>query len=192
MSQPDSSWTDWYERHGRALVLLARQWCASHADAEDAVHDAFLKFWPKRNRVDDPTAYLYRCTKNAALNRQRGDKRRRKREVTAASEAIKFVLPITPTFEDCDESQALTEALGGLPEDQRQVVVMKIWGGLTFAQVAEACEVSPNTAASRYQYRRLALPIRSQRTTQVHDAGGQRWLKKQPRKHDLWKANLLK
>ena len=43
-------------------------------------------------------------------------------------------------------------ALAGLPVEQREVVVLKIYEGFTFAQIGELTEVSPNTAASRYRY----------------------------------------
>jgi RNA polymerase sigma-70 factor (ECF subfamily) len=43
-------------------------------------------------------------------------------------------------------------ALNQLPGDQREVVVMKIWGALTFAQIGEALGIPLNTAASRYRY----------------------------------------
>jgi RNA polymerase sigma-70 factor (ECF subfamily) len=47
---------------------------------------------------------------------------------------------------------ALTDALGELPIEQRAVVHLKLWEGLTFEAIAEALEISPNTAASRYRY----------------------------------------
>jgi RNA polymerase sigma-70 factor (ECF subfamily) len=46
----------------------------------------------------------------------------------------------------------LPNALKALPADQREVIALKLDGGLTFAQVAEILNVSPNTAASRYRY----------------------------------------
>jgi RNA polymerase sigma-70 factor (ECF subfamily) len=39
-----------------------------------------------------------------------------------------------------------------LPEIYQEVVTLKIWGGLTFAAIAEALEIPANTAASRYRY----------------------------------------
>jgi RNA polymerase sigma-70 factor (ECF subfamily) len=52
-----------------------------------------------------------------------------------------------------DERRALVQsALGHLPQEQREVLVMKIWGGLSFPQIAEALQLSANTAASRYRY----------------------------------------
>src|SRR6476660_5986100 len=52
-------WTVWLEEHSPALVLLARQWVARHADARDVVQEAFVRFWRSRQRVADPAAYLY-------------------------------------------------------------------------------------------------------------------------------------
>jgi len=63
-------WTVWLEEHGPALVLLARQWVARHADAEDVVQEAFVRFWRSRQRAADPAAYLYACVKNCASNKR--------------------------------------------------------------------------------------------------------------------------
>jgi RNA polymerase sigma-70 factor (ECF subfamily) len=62
-----------------------------------------------------------------------------------------------PLFEESGEAQAATRelvnrALEELPEEQREVVVMKLWGGLTFAEIGEAVGVPANTAATRYRY----------------------------------------
>jgi RNA polymerase sigma-70 factor (ECF subfamily) len=60
---------------------------------------------------------------------------------------------VQPLFEIEDESQrALVAALDILPNEQREVLVMKIWNELTFAEIASALEISQNTAASRYRY----------------------------------------
>ena len=57
-----------------------------------------------------------------------------------------------------DEWRAAVESvLRKLPSEQREVLVMKVWGGLTFPQIAAALNVSPNTAASRYRYALAAL-----------------------------------
>jgi len=53
-----------------------------------------------------------------------------------------------------DTAETIEVALKQLPDEQREVVVMKVWGGLTFAGIAEALNINANTAASRY---RLAL-----------------------------------
>src|SRR5262245_66257780 len=64
------------DRHGPALVLYARQWCAG---PEDVVQDAFLKLLGQRRAPDDPAAWLYRVVRNAALDAAKADRRRQKR-----------------------------------------------------------------------------------------------------------------
>lgn len=56
-----------------------------------------------------------------------------------------------------DDEQAIAEAVGRLPVEQREVLALKIWGELTFEQIAAALDLSPNTAASRYRYALTAL-----------------------------------
>ncbi|MEX2141645.1 MAG: RNA polymerase sigma factor [Pirellulales bacterium] len=143
-------WKLWLDEHGAALVLLARQWVASHNDAEDVVQEAFVRFWRSRHRVAEPVAYLYACVKHCGLDWQRAGKRRSKREeASARPEAERlFAGPI----EQDERRIAVEAALLNLPEKQREVLVLRIWGGLTFSQIAEALAISIDTAASRYRY----------------------------------------
>ena len=65
---------------------------------------------------------------------------------------------VEPQFELANETQfALAAAVENLPHDQREVLVMKIWNELTFAEIATALAISQNTAASRYRYALAAL-----------------------------------
>jgi RNA polymerase sigma-70 factor (ECF subfamily) len=142
-------WRDLLARHGPALVLYARQFCATHAAAEDAVQEAFVRCWPQRATVDEPLAYLYRAVRTAALDATRGEQRRAARERRLAEDEPRFEPPAAAAVE---EHERLTQALAALPAEQREVVVMKIWGVLTFLQIADALDIPPNTAASRYRY----------------------------------------
>jgi RNA polymerase sigma-70 factor (ECF subfamily) len=142
-------WQQWLERHSAALVLFARQWSATQADAEDAAQNGFLKFWRTRSRARDELAYLYACVRSAAMDLGRGQRRRGKRESIAAQpEPSAF----EPAMERAERQAAIAAALNQLPGDQREVVVLKIWGGLSFEQIGQVLGVPLNTAASRYRY----------------------------------------
>ncbi len=135
------------------LLLFARQWVHSAADAEDIVQEAFVKFWRRNHKVDN-RALLYSAVRSIALDFIRRNSRRARREASAFGET-EFS---EPQFEIEDETQrALAEAIDGLPREQREVLVMKIWNELTFAEIAGALGISQNTAASRYRYALAAL-----------------------------------
>lgn len=143
-------WRLWLTRHGAALVLLARQFVNSRADAEDVVQEAFVRFWRARERIAEPAAYLYACVKHCALDWQRSRRRQlRREEQVAKPEAESWFAKIA---EQDERRAAIEAALRELPVEQAEVLVLKIWGELTFPQIAAALETSANTAASRYRY----------------------------------------
>ena len=150
MAGDPDEWEAWLDRHGAALVLFARQRVASRADAEDVVQEAFVRFWRSRHRADDPTAYLYTCVHHCALNWQRSRERRSRREEVAARPEAEVALA-GPLGQE-ERREAIEAILRSLPETQREVLVMKVWGGLSFPQIAEALRIPANTAASRYRY----------------------------------------
>jgi RNA polymerase sigma-70 factor (ECF subfamily) len=150
---PANEWKVWLREHGPALLLAARQWTSSQADAEDVVQDAFLRFWRVRQRATDPLAYLYACARRCALESHRGERRRTRREgVAARPEALDADVTLFAPIEQDERRAQVEKVLRLLPEAQREVLVMKVWGGLTFPQIAAAVGVSPETAASRYRY----------------------------------------
>src|SRR5262249_61206940 len=93
----------------------------------------------------DVKAYLFVCVRNAALN----DVRSRGRNIALADEELAW---FEPPSRDYAEEANLRRALAELPDDQRQVTVLHVWGELTFAQIADLLSISANTAASRYRY----------------------------------------
>ena len=157
MAGAHDDWAVWLDQHGPALILLARQWVASRADAEDIVQEAFARFWRSRQRATDPAAYLYACVKHCAMDWQRSLSRRSRRDEAAARPEAEPLF--TAPLEQDERRAAITAALRNLPANQREVLVMKIWGGLSFPQIAEALLISSNTAASRYRYALARLRV---------------------------------
>ncbi|HTK74334.1 MAG TPA: sigma-70 family RNA polymerase sigma factor [Gemmataceae bacterium] len=145
-------WTAWLDAHGPALVLFARQWVPGRADAEDVVQEAFLRFWRSRHRAADPAAYLFACVRRCALEWLRGQSRRSRRELASAREEHSDPSLLVGPIEQEERRVAIEAAMGQLPAEQREVVVLKIWGELSIPQIASALEVPVNTAASRYRY----------------------------------------
>jgi RNA polymerase sigma-70 factor (ECF subfamily) len=105
-------------------------------------------------QVEDLGAYLFASLRHAAA--RRWQRRSREREASrAAGSARGYAVP-RPTLggaeDPRDPRSRLDRALATLPHEQREVVALKIDGGLTFAQIGAVLGVSPNTAASRYRY----------------------------------------
>jgi RNA polymerase sigma factor (sigma-70 family) len=138
------------DKHGAALLFVARQWVSAKSDAEDVVQEAFIRFWRARDRVADPVTFLFTCVRNCALDWQRERRRQIRREGSAARSEREPMF--TGSLEQDERRVAVEHALRRLPDEQREVLAMKIWGGLTFPQAAEALGISANTAASRYRY----------------------------------------
>ncbi len=153
------TWKDWIEAHGPRLLLCARQWTRSLADAEDVVQEAFVRFWRhQRHLPGDPQALLVTSIRRAAIDLARRDHRRTARELRAGpdGDAGGNLFETLPGEGD-ERRQEIEAALRRLPDEQREVLVLKIWQEFTFEQIGELLGISPNTAASRYRYALTAL-----------------------------------
>lgn len=154
----DESWRDWFQRYGPKLLLCARQWTRSLADAEDVVQEAFVRFWRHQRALGgEPQALLFTSVRRAATDLARRNSRRSAREERADG-GLESTAPIFESpLEGDDRREAIEAALRVLPAEQREVLVLKIWGELTFEQIAAQLGIPPNTAASRYRYALAAL-----------------------------------
>ena len=135
-------------RHGPAMLLYARQFAPSLADAEDIVQDAFLRAFRRPPQATDAAVHLFTCVRSVALDQLRANRRRERRESSVAREAP---LLVSPDSDRHEFREAVEASLSRLPAEQSEVLVLKIWGGLTFEQIGAALHVPPNTAASRYR-----------------------------------------
>lgn len=156
---PDhDSWTTWFHHYGPKLLLCARQWTRSRADAEDVVQEAFVRFWRhQRSLPGDPMALMVTSVRRAAFDLARRDGRRNAREERAQAGDFERVASFESTLEGDERRAAIEDAMRRIPPAQREVLVLKIWAGLTFEQIARELELSPHTAASRYRYALGAL-----------------------------------
>jgi RNA polymerase sigma-70 factor (ECF subfamily) len=133
------------------LVRYASTLTRNQHDAEDAVQSALVRIAAAPNNLSKatyPWPYLLRVVRNEALRIVK-----RKRRVSPISDLSDILIRVA--VDEChrlETKQAVWKALRKLPPDQSEVVVLKIWEGMTFAQIAVVIGKSPNTVASRYQY----------------------------------------
>ncbi len=131
------------DTHGPALVLYARQWCSL---PEDVVQDAFLKLVAQRQPPRNAVPWLYQVVRNGAIDAERSARRRQQREA-AARPARWFV---ESEMDGLDAATAVA-ALERLPLEQREAIVARLWGGLSFEQIAEVAGTSSSTAFRRFE-----------------------------------------
>ncbi|HAB19669.1 MAG TPA: RNA polymerase sigma factor [Verrucomicrobiota bacterium] len=143
-----------YDAHADALFAFLLNLTRDEADTRDTLQEVFLKLARRPEMlggVRDVRGFLLRLAHNGAIDLiRRRDSRNRTREALAGEAPALFV--DTPDPDDAEFRTELASALGELPPDQRAVVHLKLWEGLTFERIAEALEIPLNTAASRYRY----------------------------------------
>ena len=143
-----------YDAHAQALYAFLLNLTRDEDDTRDLLQEVFIKLARQPDLLRDARderAYLLRLAHNAAIDLMR---RRGTRDKTRERFAVETVSPFAPSSDPDEQAfrSALVEALGELPPDQRAVVHLKLWAGLTFEQIAAELDIPLNTAASRYRY----------------------------------------
>ncbi len=133
---------DFYMAHRQELFSYALSIVGSPVSAEDAVAEAFASVLQSGRVPSDLRPYLFRCVRNAAFETLRKDGRDRK---ALSDYAVLYA-------EYCEPSARDTAAdwLACLADKEREWVVLKIYGGLTFKEIAEVCGAPQGTVASAY------------------------------------------
>ncbi len=143
-----------YDEHAQPLFVFLLNFTRDEADTRDLLQEIFVKLAREPQLLDGirtERAFLIRLAHNAAIDQMR---RRGTRDRTRENFAAEIISPFAATSEPDEKvfRDELAVALGELPEEQRAVVHLKLWEGLTFEEIAAALEIPPNTAASRYRY----------------------------------------
>jgi RNA polymerase sigma-70 factor (ECF subfamily) len=137
-----------YDGYAPRLHAVARRLLPVAADAEECVQEVFVSLVENSRRmreVADLGAWLFASLRHAVIARSKKNQR------TLALHA--FAAPAEASSQtDPAQARALTLALEKLPAEQREVVALKVDGGLTFAEIGALLGMSLNTAASRYRY----------------------------------------
>lgn len=134
---------DLYRQHGPALLAYGASLLGDRATAEDVLHQVFVKLLANERLPEDARPYLFKAVRNRAFNALRGSAR-----LTSLDAQEWLVKPQGMVEAGLEIEQAMRE----LPPEQREVVVMRIWGEMTMPEIAAVLEIPENTAASRYRY----------------------------------------
>jgi RNA polymerase sigma factor (sigma-70 family) len=132
-----------YRQYAPALLLYARQWGGG---AEDLVQIAFVHLAQQVPPPEKVLPWLYRVVRNEALAVLRGTARRRQRERRVSAREAWF--DAVENRLDCNEA---TRLLSEMPLELREVIIARLWGGLTFEEIARLVGSSLPTAHRRYQ-----------------------------------------
>ncbi len=138
-----------YDLVGPRLVRYAYTLTRHHDDAEDAFQAAMVRLarYPQAlERATNPWAYFLRVVRNEALRLTQ------KRAGTCALPVTEVGSEDPPPLDEYEVKRSVRLAVEKLPPNQSEVIVLKIWEGMTFLEIAEVLGESPNTVASRYRY----------------------------------------
>jgi RNA polymerase sigma-70 factor (ECF subfamily) len=136
---------DLYQRHGPALLAYATGLLGSRSSAEDVLHQVFLGLLSKVERPTEPRPYLFKAVRNRALNSRCSGARM----VPLHDHDQQWLVKPQGMMEAGIEVE---RALRDLPSEQREVVLMRVWGEMTLEEIATMLDVPANTVASRYRY----------------------------------------
>src|SRR6267154_2025549 len=107
-ASPDT-WQHWFAAYGPKLLLCARQWTRSLADAEDVVQEAFVRYWRHQRQLPgNPQALLITSIRRAALDLARREDRRLARELRSDG--------------GLEDRESLFEKLPGEGDERRQEI----------------------------------------------------------------------
>ena len=130
------------DQHWGALLI----WVGTNDEAaEDIVQQAFVALAAEQNEPENAVGWLYRTSRNMAINEHKKRHRRERRHVKVAR----------PEHEPCRlyetlEANELAEHILTLPPESREIVVARIWGELSFEEIANVTNSSRATVWRRY------------------------------------------
>ena len=151
----NASWKAWLDESAPRLIAYARSRCSNQQEAEDLLQDTLIKLWAyqeeRENRPPDlPMAFSVMRFLGLDHGRRKGRQTKRDLKIIQFQKEDEHWLD--PTAEDNEEAAILRNEVEALPDKLREVLTLKIWGGLTFADIGQLLAISHNTAASRYRY----------------------------------------
>jgi len=151
----DVNLADIYQRYRQGLFTLALSVTRCPSRAEDAVHEAFARLCRRPEALcgrapPNAVAYVFAAVRNAAV----GQVRRTPRAADGMElAALLFDLADGPPAHaiEAERARGVAEAVGALTAERREVVILRIYAGLTFSQISAVVGAPLPTVAARYR-----------------------------------------
>ena len=142
-------WQQWVCEHAPRVLLFARQQVRQEADAQDIAQEALVEAWRRAGGDGPPPpALVFATVRRRAIDLAREGDRRSAREQVACENIPQFDTSATAR----ETGETIEHAMKAIPDIYREVITLKIWGELTFEEIASVLAIPANTAASRYRY----------------------------------------
>ena len=165
-----------YDRHSRLLFGLILRIVGDRGEAEDILQEAFVRVWTRAGTYDaqvgGPLPWIVRVARNCAIDRLRARRVRATVEVSAIDfAAVEAIVP-TPGIQSpeaavlvAERRRTLTDALAGIPAEQRELIEAAFFEGYTHSELAHRFELPLGTVKTRIRAgmngmrRRLEHPV---------------------------------
>ena len=159
---PDVRFDELYRSAGSSVLGYALSRCATREDALDVTAEAFLVAWRRRAEMptepDDARAWVFGVARWCLANVSRGDRRSQRLGQRLAETLEVATLPDPARIhERRTDTRRVRQALDALSADDRELVTLTAWEGLTPAQAGTALGLTPGAARSRLHRARLRL-----------------------------------
>ena len=142
-----------YRRHAGAVFGLASRVVADRTLAEEVVQEVFLRLWDSPDRFDASRgslrSYLLAQCHGRSVDLIRSEQSRRAREEREHRQRAEAGYDIEHEVWDLTVAEHVRDALGDLPADERKVIELAYFGGLTYREVAAALDQPEGTVKSR-------------------------------------------
>jgi RNA polymerase sigma-70 factor (ECF subfamily) len=145
-----------YDHFGASLLAIAMRITGSRSEAEDVIQDVFTRAWREAQSFDrtrgTSAAWMVTLTRNRAIDHVRARKRRVTHEDDQMrEEPVVLEAPASPerSVSEAQRAAAVRLALDTLRPEQRQVLELAYFGGLSHSEIAEKLQQPLGTVKTR-------------------------------------------
>ena len=156
-----------YDRHSRLLFGLILRIVRDRGEAEDILQEAFVRVWSRAERYDarmgGPLPWIVRVARNCAIDRLRARRVRATVDAPAIDVAAVEAVPATgiqtpeAAVLDAERRRTLTDALAGLPAEQRRLIEAAFFEGYTHSELAQRFGLPLGTVKTRIRAGMIAM-----------------------------------